>query len=295
LNARVNSPLRRIVLGEASWLRVLRSALIIYIVILAYAWFQSNRIIFPAPPSSYRDGPDILRVRVSGDASIAALYLPNPAARFVILHSHGNYEDLGTVREGLEEWRRWGFGVFAYDYRGYGLSDGQPGERYAYADAEAAYRHLTGTMGIAPGRVIVHGRSVGAALAIHLAAQFPVAGLIAESGFVTAFRVKTRIPVAPFDRFRNIDKIPRVRCPVLIIHGTGDDLVPLWHGQALYAVAREPKLGLWVKGAGHNDLGWVAGDTYRAAVAELVRLIPEAGAPLASGGDGTPDPDSPKP
>jgi fermentation-respiration switch protein FrsA (DUF1100 family) len=85
--------------------------------------------------------------------------------------------------------------------------------------------------------------------------------------------VLTRIPLLPGDRFRNIDKIGRVRCPVLVMHGSADEIVPLSHGQALWAAAPEPKRFLWAEGAGHNDFWLVADRRAAQALAEFASLV----------------------
>jgi hypothetical protein len=95
-----------------------------------------------------------------------------------------------------------------------------------------------------------------------LASNHKVAGLILESPFVTAFRVVTRIPLLPFDKFRNIDRIKSVNCPVLVIGGKADKIIPFWHGEKLFEAANEPKFKLWVDDAGHNDLVMAAGNSY---------------------------------
>ncbi len=204
---------------------------------------------------------------------IAAVHLPNPGATHTILYSHGNAEDLGHVRPVLEIVRDAGFAVLAYDYRGYGLSDGKPSEAATYRDIDAAWAHLTGRLRVPPQRVILLGRSVGAGPSVDLAARAPVGGLVLESAFVSAFRVVTRVPLLPFDKYRNLDKLARVGCPVLVIHGTADEVVPLWHGQRLFEAAREPKRALWVDGAGHNDLMLVAGRRYARALADFAALV----------------------
>src|SRR6267142_1181239 len=109
--------------------------------------------------------------------------------------------------------------------------------------------------------------------AVDLASRRPLAGLIVESGFVTAFRVMTRLPLLPFDKFRNIDKIGHVRCPVLVMHGEADEIVPLWHGQRLFQAAPPPKRLLAVAGAHHNDFMWVAGERYARALREFEALL----------------------
>jgi pimeloyl-ACP methyl ester carboxylesterase len=147
--------------------------------------------------------------------ALLAVHLPNPQAVYTVLFSHGNAEDIRDVAPLLNEIHESGFGVFAYDYRGYGTGDGVPTEENAYKDIDAAYAYLTGTLGVAPARIIAYGRSLGGGPAVDLASRKPLTGLILESTFVTAFRVRTHIPILPFDKFRNQDR--RRACP-----GPGD-------------------------------------------------------------------------
>jgi pimeloyl-ACP methyl ester carboxylesterase len=141
--------------------------------------------------------------------------------------------------------RNAGFAVFAYDYRGYGLSTGRPSERRAYLDAEAAYDHLVHALGVPPEHIVLHGRSLGGAVAADLAARRPCAGLVLESTFVSAYRVLRPYAFLPFDRFRTLSKMPRVHCPVLVIHGTDDALVGAWHGRRLYDAAPGQRQAFW--------------------------------------------------
>lgn len=257
------------------YLRMVQSLLFIYVCVGAFAFLFSDRLIFLPPPATYQDGPDILKLTTADGAQISALYLPNPQARYTFLYSHGNAEDLGRARPGLEALRDLGFAIFAYDYRGYGTSQGTPSEPAIYQDIDAAYRYLTNTLKLPVDRVIVYGRSVGGGPSIDLASRVPVAGLIVESTFTTAFRVVTKISLYPFDRFANIVKIARVRCPVLIIHGTADRVVPFHHGKALYQRANQPKRLVEVPGADHNDLRLVAGTVYTQALQEFARSLPQ--------------------
>ena len=233
----------------------------------------SDRMIFLPPSATYRDGAGTLRLTTADGIGISAVHLVNPQAGFTILYSHGNAEDLGLVAPFLARLREWGFSVLAYDYRGYGTSDGVPSERGAYEDVEAAYAYLTRTAGVPPQRIIAYGRSVGSGPAVDLAVRHALAGLVVESGFVSAFRVVTRIPLLPFDKFRNLAKIARVRCPVLVMHGERDDVVPIAHGRQLYRAAPEPKRSLWVETAGHNDFSLVAGDRQAQALREFAALL----------------------
>jgi len=250
---------------------------LVYAVVCLLVYVGADRMIFLPPPASYRDSGEIRKLTSAGGVELSAVHLPNPAAEYTILYSHGNAEDLGLIAPLLDRIREWGFSVFAYDYRGYGTSRGTPSEHGAYADVDAAFAHLTRTLEVPPRRIIAYGRSLGGGAAVDLARRERLAGLVVESGFVTAFRVMTRVPLLPFDEFRNIDKIPRVRCPVLVMHGTRDEIIPLAHGRRLFEAAPEPKRFLWVEGAGHNDFMLVAGERQGQALREFAALLRQSG------------------
>jgi fermentation-respiration switch protein FrsA (DUF1100 family) len=257
-------------------LRSLLLVLIAYAAFTGLVWLFAERLIFQPPRERYARTPEILLIPRAGGGSIAAVHLQNPQARYTVLFSHGNGEDLGHDLPFLRELRDAGFSVLAYDYSGYGLSTGRPTERAAYADVDAAYDYLT-HVGVPPERIIAHGRSLGGAVAADLASRRPVAGLVLESTFTTIFHVVRSYPVVPFDRFRTVDKLPRICAPLLVMHGTDDEVVPYWQGRRLYDLAHGPKRSLWVDGAGHNDLGWVAGDAYWDALRDFAGSLPNQG------------------
>ena len=184
--------------------------IVILCVVVVYAGLivlalRSDRVIFQPHPSSYRlpelAASGIQEVHpltlVSGQANLAAVYIPNPSARYTLLFSHGNAEDMGDDLPFLDALRRAGFAVFAYDYRGYGASEGVSSEGSVYRDVGAAYEYVTGALHVPPEQVIAFGRSLGCAAAIHLAATHPVAGLVVEAPFLSAFRVLTRVACCP--------------------------------------------------------------------------------------------------
>lgn len=263
-----------------------RLVLTLLVLVAAYgaislvAYLYGERVLFQPPAPSY--GPDdvpFTRVPVDegsaagGGDSVAVQHLPNPAAEFTILFSHGNAEDLGHDQPFLRALRDAGFAVLAYDYRGYGRStDRLPTEKRAVEDAEAVYRYAVRELGIRPDRLIVHGRSLGAGPTLALATRHEVAAVVLESAFTSTYRVVTRAPLLPFDRFPNLVRVRSLDVPVLVIHGTRDRVIPASHGRALFAAAAEPKRALWVEGAGHNDVAWSAGPRYVAALVELSRL-----------------------
>jgi abhydrolase domain-containing protein 17 len=266
-------PYKKLLIGELSWKRMIQSALFIYAFFAVYVFFRADSMIFMPQATSYQDNKDILKLPVNNTEKISARYFPNPQAKYTILYSHGNASDLGYMRPTFDQLNKWGFSVFAYDYRGYGTSDGSPSENNVYQDADAAYSYLTKELKIPPQQIIIYGQSVGGGAAADLAAKHPVAGLILESTFTSAFRVVVPVPILPFDKFTNQDKLSKVRCPVLVMHGEADDIIPLQHGQRLYASAPEPKQFLWIAGAGHNDFMEVAGDRQQKALLSFEQLV----------------------
>lgn len=247
-----------------------------YVTLAALAHLVADRLIFLPPTSSYgeEDLPVDFVPGPEGDR-IAILHLPRESAEFTLLFSHGNAEDLGHAAPFLLELgRRIGVSVVGYDYRGYGLSDGGPPTSHGVTrDLEAVYRHLVREMQIPASRIILHGRSVGTGPTLELAAREPVAGVIVESGFTSAYRVMTRVALLPFDRFPNIRHIRSLSAPVLVVHGERDEVIPFSHGLQLYQAAPEPRDHLWVPGARHNDLLFVAGEEYWDALAAFVRRL----------------------
>ncbi len=253
---------------------VLAFVAVAYAAVAGLAYLGADRLIFQPPRALYRAGDiPFRRIPVNARDSIALLYIPNAQVRYTILFSHGNAEDLGHVYPFLEQLRSFGFGVIGYDYRGYGRSDaGPPTAGRATEDAEAAWRFAVDSLGIPPDRLILHGRSLGSGPTLALAARHGAAGVILESAFTSTYRVLTQVRLLPFDRFPNAALIGRLRCPVLVIHGTRDGIVPFSHGRALYDAAPAPKQSLWVEGAGHNNVLDVAGERYPQALKRFERL-----------------------
>ena len=263
------------------WLLTILIGAYICLILLALV---SDSLIFQPQPSTYTDkGLEAMLARLpqpgqlvqlpSGGQEITAVYLRNPNARFTLLFSHGNAEDIGQVMFFVQSFYDAGFSVFAYDYRGYGTSTGKPSESGTYADVNAAYDYLTQELHVPPAQIISMGRSLGCAPAVHLAANRPVAGLVIEAPFLSAFRVLTRVQLLPGDKFNNARDIRHVHVPVLIVHGRNDQVVPFWHGKKLFALANEPKTFLPIDGAGHNDIVLLAGHKYATALQQFAATL----------------------
>jgi fermentation-respiration switch protein FrsA (DUF1100 family) len=165
-----------------------------------------------------------------------------------------------------------GFDVLLFDYRGYGRSTGRPDEEGTYRDARAARAALLREPGADGSRVFYLGESLGGAVALELALEFPPRGLVLQSTF-TGVRDMARqhypfIPgVAVPDAYPSLRLIPELQAPLLILHGERDEIVPLSHAQALFEAAPGPKRMRVFQGLGHNDLVPLAGTAYAEAFA----------------------------
>jgi uncharacterized protein len=200
-----------------------------------------------------------------------------------LLYLHGNGLNISANIAGASRFHQLGFSVLIIDYRGYGLSEGSfPNERQVYQDAITAWNYLVQQRKIPPSDIFIYGHSLGGAIAIDLAVNRPeAAGLIVESSFTSISDMvdhRNLFPMFPVNliltqRFESIKKLPRLKMPVLFIHGSEDSTVPYFMSQELYAVAPEPKKLILVPGAEHNDLADIAGTKYLQWVDAFVQQV----------------------
>ncbi len=255
----------------------LTNIVIYYALIAVFVYVFSDFMMFPSPKASYQDNdlnfPPLIKLKTQDGKQISAIYLKNPKARQTILFSHGNAEDLGSILGLIEQFQRIGFSVLAYDYHGYGTSEGRTNEYKTYLDIQAAYLYLTQTLNIPAKDIILYGRSIGTGPTIELARQAVVGGVILESPMVSTFRVITVIPLFPFDKYRNNQKIADIKAPILFIHGVNDKTIPIWHGKYLYNLAKAPKRFYPVEGADHNNVMMVGGDQYLQAIVSFAASL----------------------
>jgi len=204
-------------------------------------------------------------------------HLEAAADRPVILWCHGNAGNVINRLDNLRALHRQGLSVFLFDYRGYGRSQGSPSEAGLYLDAVGAYDYVTRIRMIRPERIVIFGRSLGAAVAAELAVQKPAAGLILESSFPSIEAVaKAHYGILPVHwllgaEFRLIDRLPHLSLPKLVIHGDKDDIIPIELGRQVFEAAKPPKSFLSIPGANHNDTYHVGGAAYFQRFAEFAR------------------------
>lgn len=224
-----------------------------------------NSLAFPVPP---REGSEdallareeLLYLETEDGDRIAAVHIRRGSAGTdrVILYSHGNAEDLGQRLPYLDLMAQiCASDVFAYEYCGYGFSEGEPSEESCIQAIDAAYDYLIDHF--SPNRIVTFGRSIGTGPTIDLAMRHPeIRGMVLQSPMESCGRAVLGETTAwlgySIDLFKNYEKIDKVTCPVLVIHGMEDNVVPFDHGLAMYEACQNAVEPLWLENAGHNDL-----------------------------------------
>ena len=248
--------------------------------------FETRFIYFPSraheatPAGLGLPSEDVLFTAEDG-VRLHGWFLPVRGARWTVLLSHGN---AGNISHRLDRTlflqTRLGASVLLYDYRGYGRSEGSPDEPGTYRDARAAYRYLVEQRRVPPERLVLFGESLGSAVSLDLALAHPAAALILEAPFTSLpamARTTIFFPLAPFVRTRydNLEKVGRLRMPLLVLQGDHDEIVPFAQGRRLFEAAPGPKRFFAIPGAGHNDTFLVGGDAYWQAIADFLAGLPD--------------------
>lgn len=226
--------------------------------------FQRNLLYFPAgevgAPADH-DVPEmaVVRYATADGLTLTGWYRPAADGRPTLAYFHGNGGHFGERAFKVRRYLDAGCGVLLAEYRGYGGNPGRPSEQGLYADARAALAWLAG-QGVPAGHVVLYGESLGSGVAVQMATEQPVAGLVLEAAFtsITAIGAR-RYPFVPVhlllrDRYDNLAKIGRITAPVLVVHGDRDETVPVSHGRRLFESAPNRREAHFVTGGGHADL-----------------------------------------
>ena len=216
-------------------------------------------------------------------------FVPHRDARSTLIWFHGNAGNIGDRVENIKLLHdQVRVNIFIFDYRGYGRSGGRPSEEGTYRDGEAALELIQKKIGSdGAKKIVLFGRSLGAAIAAEMAIRFESQGLILESPFISiAEMARAMFPLLPIEPFLQTkydvrDKIRRIKVPLLVVHGERDEIVPFEHGRTVFESAPEPKTFYPISGAGHNDTYAVGGAAYFRKLKQFIDSTASAdGAPM---------------
>ena len=238
--------------------------------------FQSRFVFAPtreidATPDDIGLSFEPVEIRTSDGVKITGWFVPAKQPRGTILFFHGNGGNISHRLDSLRIFKELGLSTLIIDYRGYGRSEGKPSEDGLYLDAEAAWKYLVEQRNTDPEKIILFGRSLGGAVAVHLAGKHKPKALIVESTCTSIPEIGSDIyPFLPCALLRLLSRyqfnaregISRADCPVLVVHSRNDDMIPFAHGQAIFDAAGQPKEFLEIIGS-HNDGFIVSGQVYK--------------------------------
>ena len=216
-------------------------------------------------------------VATKDGVKINGWFIPYNNATYTLLFSHGNAGNIAHRLDKIVMLHKMGLNIFIFDYRGYGNSQGKPSEKGLYLDAETAYGYLLDTRNIAPEHIILYGESLGTAVAVNLARNVAVKGLILEGSFSSGKDMgRVLYPFIPriflpniFDSWGKIKKIP---APKLFLHSTEDEIIPVVLARKLFSHAVEPKYLTELRGS-HNNAFIESQEQYLSAIKAFVNNL----------------------
>ena len=242
------------------------------IVVVLVFLFQSSLIYFPMRSVSVTPqeiGLDFEEVwlKTSDDVTLSSWFIPAEEQRGVLLFCHGNAGNISHRLESIRIFHDLGLSVLIFDYRGFGQSEGSVSEEGTYLDAEAAWDHLIEERGVDPSEIVLFGRSIGGAVAAHLAARQQAGALILEFSFTSLTDLGTQVypflPIRLLSRYQYNTSayLQQIDMPLLIIHSPDDEIIPFAHAKVLYEKADRPKELLQIMGD-HNAGFFISGERY---------------------------------
>lgn len=243
-------------------------------------WFLQRSLIYfpfgaaPDPASvGLRDTDAVTIATADGETLQAWFVRGGPATVIVFNGNAGNRAYRADLALALGEH---GFSVLLFDYRGYGGSTGRPSEQGLAADARAVAAYVASRDDVDPRRIVYFGESLGAGVAVGLAVEAPPAALVLRSPFTSLGDVgQIHYPFLPVtlllrDKYPSLDRIGRLACPVAVIAGDRDGIIPIAQSRAIYDAARGPKTWTVITGADHNDASLAHGPQVIDAVEQIV-------------------------
>jgi uncharacterized protein len=258
------------------------------LALLALIWLGQRRLMyFPhatVPPPSAVGLADAEPVTFTtlDEVQLHGWFVPATRlpARATMLVCNGNAGNRAYRAELARAFRPQGVSLLLFDYRGYGGSTGSPHERGLALDARAARRYLLSRSDVDAARLVYFGESLGAAVAVELAAEHPPAALVLRSPFTSMADVGNHhYPILPVrlllrDRYAVIDTIAHVRAPLLVIAGAADTIVPPAQSRRVHDAARSPRTFVVIEGADHNDAALASGPIVVAATMRMLERVP---------------------
>ena len=198
-------------------------------------------------------------IPTSDGLNIHSLFLTNSKSDKILIYFHGNAGNIYHRLPDLQQLSEFGLNVLGVSYRGYGKSPGSPSEKGLYTDGKGALKYAKENLGFQNDKIYIFGRSIGTTVAINTTVDQNIKGLILVSPLTTGKEQAQSTALNSFsflagDSFDNRSKVESLKCPVLVVHGTHDEIIPFAMGEEIYNKLESEKSFSKIDGAGHNDL-----------------------------------------
>ena len=270
-------------------MRLALVVLVLFLLFVGVVWTQQRRLMYfpfaevPDPGAVGLQGATAVSIPTTDGLILSGWFVTRTdTPEFTIIVFNGNAGNRSFRAPLADALARENLAVLLFDYRGFGGNPGSPTEQGLKIDARAARDYVARRAGVDRNRLVYFGESLGTAVAAELAADYPPAALILRSPFTSMTDVgRHHYPALPVrwllrDRYETIDRIARVKAPLLVIGGDADRIVPIAQTRRVFEAARDPKSLLVIGGADHNDDSLLAGREMIGAVLRFLRSLSPA-------------------
>jgi len=242
-------------------------------IVNQFAFYPDTKNIIPV--EQLPAGVEEVFITTGDDVMLQAYYAASKGSGKILIFFHGNAGNISHRIHDIGNLKNCGISVLGVSYRGYGKSSGKPSEKGIYTDGAAALDYAIQTLGYSLDNIIIFGRSIGTTVAVHLAQDKDIAGLILITPLTSA-KAQAKAQGLGFlsflagNAFDNLSKISHIKCPLLVIHGTDDKILSFSMGRDIYDQAPVEKRLVIIERAGHNNLSQMNPEKYWGAIADFI-------------------------
>ncbi len=232
-----------------------------------------NKMAFHPDKFSTIDKKDLPQIcqetflKTKDNLKLQTYLFKNKNSKKIVIFFHGNAGNLNhRISDALKLFKM-NLNVLLVSYRGYAKSEGSPSEKGIYLDGFAALNYVKNNLNFKTKYIYLYGRSIGSTVAVHIAQNIKLAGVILISPLTSGKEIAQSLNIGLIlsfseNPFNSLKKIKNIKSPVLFIHGDRDNIIPYSMGKKLFNNCPTDKKFITIKNAGHNDLSLINADLY---------------------------------
>jgi len=245
-------------------------------IVNEFAFYPDNVNVIPA--NKLPNGIQEITINTDDNVKLISIFLPSTKSKKLLIYFHGNAGNIYHRIPSLLQLHSFGVNVIGVSYRGYGKSEGDPSEEGIYLDGEATYQYAVERMGFSKENIILFGRSIGTTVAINIAQNKDIQGIILVTPLTSGEYLAKAIGLGSVaslaeGSFDNITKIESIKSPLLVIHGTSDRIIPYSMGREIFERANVKKEFVKIDGANHNNLHDIYSQKYWPPILRFINNV----------------------